>query len=126
MSPRLAASTLRKRLGSLSWKLRHLVHAMLRPAVLLRGSVYELKTRCGKPTCACREGEPHRRWVRSESREGKTRLRVVPEGELPAWKRQAEHYRQFRSRRAEYVRLTRQILQALDALERAQRREPEG
>jgi hypothetical protein len=50
---------------------------------------------------------------------------VVPERRLEPWRRWAESYRQFRRRRAQFVKLTRRILEHLDAIERAQRRPPE-
>jgi hypothetical protein len=99
---------------------------MLRPKVFLRGSVYELRTRCGKPACVCQRGKLHRRWVRSESVEGAKRLRVVPRGEEERWRRWGESYREFRRRRARFVKISREILEALDTIERAQRREVEG
>jgi hypothetical protein len=99
---------------------------MLRRRVSLRGTVYELRTRCGKPNCVCLRGELHRRWVFTESREGRKRLRVVPRGEEERWRRWAENYRQFRRRRAELVAVTERILEDLDSFEQAQRREIEG
>lgn len=48
---------------------------------LLKGSVYELKTRCGKPSCHCASpgGPLHSSTVLSWSGRGKTRLRTLPE-----------------------------------------------
>jgi hypothetical protein len=118
--------SLRKRIGELYRQGGRLLSQMLRPAVLLRGSVYELRTRCGKPSCCCRrQEERHRRWVLSESREGRTRLRVVPPSKTESWRRWAQNYREFRRRRADFVQLTQRILQDLDAIERAQRRDPD-
>jgi hypothetical protein len=99
---------------------------MLRHQSFLRGSVYELKTRCGKATCTCTRGQLHRRWVLTESVEGRKRLRVVPDLHYENWRRWAGNYSAFRRRRAELVKITRRILQALDAIERARRRAPEG
>jgi len=125
MSPRLDIPSLRKRIWNLHRSLRPLLFEMLGRRVFLRGSVYELRTRCGKSNCACLRGELHRRWVLSESREGRKRLRVVPRGEEERWRRWAESYREFRRRRAEFVKTTRAILEDLDAIERAQGRSPE-
>ena len=93
MTPRLDLPAVRKRLWGLYRALRPLVFEMLRARTFLRGSVYELKTRCGKPTCACRRGERHRRWVLSESLQGRKRLRVVPQDRMEAWRRWAENSR---------------------------------
>jgi hypothetical protein len=64
--------------------------------------------------------------VLSESLQGRKRLRVVPLALLESWRRWATEYRQFRRRRAEFVKVTRRILEHLDTIERAQRRPPEG
>jgi len=125
MSPRLDIPTLRKRVWSLHRSLRPLLFEMLRRKVFLRGSVYELHTRCGKPNCVCTRGKLHRRWVFSESREGRKRLRVVPRGEEERWRRWGGSYQDFRRRRAEFVKTTRRILEDLDRIERLQRRTPE-
>lgn len=125
MAKRVDIPSLRKRIWASYQSLRPLLFEMLRAQPFLRGSVYELHTRCGKSSCACRRGERHRRWVLSESLAGRTRLRVVPAGEIERWKRWAARYRDFRRRRAEVVKLTRRMLEDLDTIERAQRRSPE-
>ena len=125
MAKRIDIPSLRKRLWASYAALRPLLFEMLRAQPFLRGSVYELRTCCGKPSCVCQRGERHRRWVLSESLAGKTRLRVVPQAELERWRRWSSSYRDFRRRRAEFVKITRRILEDLDAIERAQRRSPE-
>jgi hypothetical protein len=124
MSPRLDIPARRKRIWQQYQALRPLIFEMLKAQAFLRGSVYELRTRCGKPSCACRRGSRHHRWVLSESRQGRTRLRVVPVAEMEHWRRWAVSYRDFRRRRAQFVKLMRGILEDLDAIERAQRRAP--
>ena len=126
MSSRIDIPARRKRVWQSYQALRPLIFEMLKAQVFLRGSVYELRTRCGKPSCACRQGQLHHRWVLSESRQGHTRLRVVPVAEMERWRRWAVSYREFRRGRAQFVKLTRSILEDLDAIERAQRRAPEG
>jgi hypothetical protein len=123
--PGVDLPSIRKRAGAALRSLGPMLHAMLRAQVLLPGTVYELKTRCGKPTCACTRGQLHRRWVFSYSRQGRKKLRVVPMQELDRWRRWARNYRDFRRRRAEFVKRTRAILEELDAIERAQTRLPE-
>lgn len=117
--------TLRARIWTAHKSLRRLLVEMLRIRTFLRGSVYELKTRCGKASCVCRQGAPHRRWVLSESLLGRKRLRVLPQARMELWRRRADDYREFRQRRAQFVKATRRILENLDAIERAQRRELE-
>ena len=115
--------TLRARILTAYKSLRPLLLEMLHIRTFLRGSVYELKTRCGKPSCVCLRGEPHRRWVLSESVEGRKRLRVLPRARMELWRRRADDYREFRQRRAQFVKTARRILEDLDAIERAQRRD---
>jgi len=88
---------------------------------LLKGSVYELKTRCGKPSCHCAspEGPRHSSTVLSWSERGKTRLRTLPPGEAAHLRHLAETHRRFRQDRAALVKLHRQILLVIDRLERA-------
>lgn len=112
----------RARIWSGYRSLAPLLREMLRIRTFLRGSVYELKTRCGKPSCVCLRGQPHRRWVLTESVGGRKRLRVLPRDQEELWCRRAEDYRLFRRRRAELVKTVRRILDDLDAIERAQRR----
>jgi len=114
---------LRARIWSTYKILKPLLFEMLRIRTFLRGSVYEQKTRCGKASCVCLRGKPHRRWVLSEPVEGRKRLRVLPRAQMELWRRRADDYREFRRRRAQFVKATRRILEALDALERAQRRD---
>ena len=115
--------TLRARIWGAHRSLRPLLVEMLRIRTFLRGSAYELKTRCGKASCVCLRGQPHRRWVLSESVEGRKRLRVLPQAEMELWRRRADDYRAFRRARADLVKTTRRILEALDALEQAQQRD---
>lgn len=51
---------------------------------------------------------------------------MVPVAAMERWQRWAVSYRGFRRRRAQIVKLTRGILESLDAIERAQRRTPGG
>jgi hypothetical protein len=113
---------LRARIWTAYRSVRPVLFEMLRIRTFLRGSVYELKTRCGKPSCQCLRGELHRRWVLSESVGGRKQLRVLPRDQEELWCRRAEDYRQFRQRRAELVKSVRRMLEDLDAIERAQRR----
>ena len=87
---------------------------------LVKGSVYELKTRCGKPTCHCASypGPLHSSTVLSWSEHGKTRLRTLPAGERARFQQLAENYRRFRQARAALVKLQRRMLVTIDQLEK--------
>ena len=100
-----------------------LLALFLAPEPLLRGTVYELRRRCGKPSCACAaDGPPHSSWVLSWSEQGRTRLRVVPRGSLVEWRLWTSRYQKLRRARARLVTLHAELLTILDALEQGRRR----
>jgi len=93
---------------------------------LVKGSVYELQTRCGKPSCHCaaEEGPLHSSSVLSWSEHGKTRLRTLPAGERARFQQLTENYRRFRQARAALVKLQRRMLTTIDRLEKTLRLPP--
>ncbi len=115
------ASRLRQDMRALLADYQQRLEDLLPLRQLLRGSVYELKTRCGKPSCHCAstEGPLHSSAVLSWSERGKTRLRTLPAGDTAHLRHLAENYRRFRQDRAALVKLHRQILVAIDRLQRA-------
>jgi len=124
-SPKVSAS--RQRAGRIAKELRRVLMPLLSPQILLRGTVYELRPRCGKPSCACASSEEkrHRRWVLSYTVAGQKRMRVVPLERLAEWRGWAANAREFRARRAKVAEMTRQLLEDLDVIERGQRRDPD-
>ena len=115
------ASHLRQTLRALLADYQQRLDDLLPLRQLLKGSVYELKTRCGKPSCHCAaaEGPPHSSTVLSWSERGKTRLCTLPAGDTDHLRHQAGNHRRFRQNRAALVKLHRQILLVIDRLERA-------
>jgi hypothetical protein len=93
---------------------------------LVKGSVYELQTRCGKPSCHCASDQGPRRpsAVLSWSEHGKTRLRTLPAGERARFQQWTENYRRFRQARATLVKLQRRMLASIDRLEETLRPPP--
>ncbi len=120
------ASRHRQLLGELEDQHRQLVETLLEIRELLKGSVYELKTRCGKPSCHCAapDGARHTTPVLSWSDQGKTQLRSLPAKEVDRTRRLTEDYRQFRQARAALVKLHRRVLATVDRLEKALRLPP--
>ena len=120
-APAERASRLRQKLQALRAQYQHRLEDLLPLRQLLKGSVYELKARCGKPTCHCAspDGARHAAIVLSWSHHGKTRLRTLPAGEQTRCRQLTGNYRRFRQDRAALVKLHRQILLASDRLERA-------
>lgn len=120
------ASRLRLALKALLADHQRQLEALLPLRQLVKGSVYELQTRCGKPSCHCAsdEGPLHSSTVLSWSEKGKTRLRTLPPGERERLRRLTANYRRFRQARAALVKLHRCILVTIDRLEKALRLPP--
>jgi hypothetical protein len=115
------ASRLRQALKSLLDDYQRQLGTLLPLRQLVKGSVYDLRTRCGKPSCHCAsdQGPLHTSTVISWSEHGKTRLRTLPPGELSHFRHLAENYRLFRHARAALVKLHQRIVAHIDRLEAA-------
>ena len=115
------ASRLRQSLLALLRDYQRQIDALLPLRQLVKGSVYDLRTRCGKPSCHCAsdQGPLHTSTVISWSEHGKTRLRTLPPGELSHFRQAAQNYRRFRQARAALVKLHQRILDHIDRLEKA-------
>ena len=127
MAPRAdRSSRLRLALKSLLAGHQRQLDEMLPLRQLVKGSVYELKTRCGKPTCHCASdpGPLHASTVLSWSEHAKTRLRTLPPGERVRFRQLTENYRRFRQARAALVKLQRRMLASIDQLEKTLRLPP--
>jgi len=85
-SPKVSAKRLRA--GRIRQGAASLSPAPAEPQIRLAGDVYELRPRCGKPSCACARSDEkrHRRWVLSYTVEGEKRMRVVPLEHLAEWR----------------------------------------
>jgi len=120
------ASRLRLALQSLLAEHQRQLDVLLPLRQLVKGSVYELHTRCGKPSCHCasEEGPFHSSTVLSWSEHGKTRLRTLPPGERARCQQLTENYRRFRQARAALVKLQRRMLATIDRLEKTLRLPP--
>lgn len=118
------ASRLRKRILDLHEEQRALLEAVVSCRSLVKGSVYDLKTRCGKPSCVCAQGQRHSAMVVSWSQGGRTRILTVQPGDLDRLIRLTGEYRSFRQARARLVKLEKELLKEVDKLETALREEP--
>jgi len=116
-------SQLRYSLRRLSDELRQLIDPFFYDKPVIKGSVYELKRKCGKPGCKCVQGELHSRMVVSSSEKGKTRLRVIPHGFLVEIQFKVRRYQELRRTRARLVEVHREILRVIDEMEAMRREE---
>lgn len=115
-------SQLRQSLRALSNEVNKLIEFFFSDRPLIKGSVYELKGKCGKPRCRCAQGEFHSRMVISTREEGKTKLGVIPRGYLVEVQIKAQRYQQLRRARTRLVELHKRMLAIIDEME-AMRRE---
>ena len=116
-------SRLRQSLLHLAKEVRQLIEPFFSDRPLIKGSVYELKRRCGKPGCKCARGELHTRMVVSASEKGKTRLRVIPRGFLVEVQEKVRRYQEVRRARARLVEIHREMLKVMDEMEAMRREE---
>jgi hypothetical protein len=93
-------------------------------SALVKGNVYELARKCGKPSCACVEGQLHRSMVLSWSHQGKTRLMTIPPEKLDRLQAGSEQYLRYRRARARVTEICRRILKLLDQIEKLRREKP--
>lgn len=61
---------------------------------MLRGSLIELRRRCGKHNCHCRQGDPHATPALSYSQKGQTKILTLSAKEVPTVKAGLKRYQQ--------------------------------
>ncbi len=122
-SAREKFSRLRQSLVHLVSEMKQLVEPFFSDRPVIKGTVYELRRRCGKPGCKCAQGELHARMVVSASEKGKTQLRVIPRGFLVEVQGRVKRYQELRRVRARVVVIHRQMLRVLDEMEAVRREE---
>jgi hypothetical protein len=119
-------SRLRQSLRRLSDEVRKLIEPSFSDKPVIKGSVYELKRKCGKPGCKCAQGELHSRMVLSASEKGKTRLRVIPHGFLVEVQIKVRRYRELRRARSRLVEVQRKMIRVMDEMEVMRREQIPG
>ena len=119
-------SRLRQSLKRLSDEVRKLIEPSFSDKPVIKGSVYELKRKCGKPGCKCAQGELHSRMVLSASEKGKTRLRVIPHGFLVEVQIKVRRYQELRRARSRLVEVHRKMIRVMDEMEVMRREQIPG
>ena len=117
-------SRLRQALRRLLQGLEHSLEVAFGRSPLVKGNVYQMARKCGKPNCVCTRGELHRSMVLSWSEGGKSRLRSIPPERLGELREKSEEYLRFRRARARVTEICREILAVLDQMEKLRREEP--
>ena len=93
-------------------------------ALMVKGNVYELARKCGKPNCVCTRGELHRSMVLTWSHEGRSKLFSIPPERLAELREKSKEYLRFRRARARVTEICKKILGVLDRIEQLRREEP--
>ena len=124
MHPTADLSRLRQKLVALREELGRLLEVFLARDSLVKGSVYTLRRKCGKPSCACARGALHGTLVVSWSEAGRTRLQPLPPGRRGDLRAAVRRYQRFRRARARLVKLHAEMLARIDALDRGRREAP--
>jgi len=86
---------------------------------MLRGSLIELRRRCGKAGCRCHEGEPHTTPALSHSQKGKTGIVTLSAKDVPKVRAGLKRYQQA------LRRLEKEAMCGIEALKRSLQRERE-
>jgi len=120
----LNLSRLRQALRRLLQDLEHSLEVAFERSPLVKGNVYEMARKCGKPNCVCTRGELHRSMVLSWSEGGKTRLFSIPPERLGELRGKSEEYLRYRRARARVTEIGREIVAVLDQMEKLRREEP--
>ena len=94
-------------------------------ADVLRGSVVVRALRCGKPTCRCADGEPHRATYLSVTfAGGRTEQISIPPELVPLVERQVASYRAWWNAIEKVSAINRELLRA-ERQKRVPRKRPE-
>jgi len=116
-------SQLRQSLRRLADEARRLIRPFFSDRPVIKGSVYELKRKCGKPGCKCDQGQFHSCMVVSSSERGRTRLAVIPPGFLAETQDKVQCYQGLRRARARLVEVHREMIRVMDKMEAMRREE---
>jgi hypothetical protein len=116
-------SRIRQSLSQLAEEIQRLLPAFMDRRPMIKGTVYEQRRKCGKPNCYCAGGEHHGSMMLSRSEGGRTRLMTIPSGELKDYQVLTERYQKFRRARARLGQIYKAMIQLIDQLEAAKRKE---
>jgi len=124
-APSARVSRLRQTLGQLHDEAGRLIQVFLASELVMRGSIYELRRKCGKPRCRCGAGELHSCMAISwTDQDGRKRLRSIPKGQLAEFQLLSTRYQRLRKARARLIEVHARMLDVIDKLEAARRKEP--
>jgi len=117
-------SHLRQELRRLLEDIERSVEVVFGRNALIKGNVYEIARKCGKPSCACTRGQLHKSMVLSWSHQGKTMLKSIPPQRVEEIRRKSQEYLRLRRARAQVTQICKQMLSVIDRIETLRREEP--
>jgi hypothetical protein len=96
-----------------------LLAVLLARKQLIKGGVYQSKSRCGKLNCKCvKEGILHLVWRLYWTEEGKTKMRALKKSEVVYYQKLTKNYMRFRKARARLVKIHQEMIILVNLLER--------
>lgn len=113
-------SRCRQRIRQIVREITEAAEIIMQRKRLLRGSIYNMKRRCGKPGCRCIQGQLHATECLSTSIGGKTRMQVLREEEVARAKEWSGNYKRFREAYRKIEDFSRQLLDLSKKLQEAQ------
>jgi len=115
----MTLSQARLKLKQLTNELVKLVDVFLARKPLVKGGVYQTKSRCGKANCKCaKEGALHPVWRLYWSEGGKTKLIAIKKGRVYEYQRLTTNYQRFRKARARLVKIYQEMMQLINSIEK--------
>jgi hypothetical protein len=80
---------------------------------VIRGSVFEFKRYCGKPSCTCAKTKtPHKSMFLSFKYQGKTRLVPIKKEQIPEIKKRIKDYKELKAAIDELARINAELLRS--------------
>lgn len=110
------SSKLRRELWRAYAAMSRTVRRLQRAELMVQGSFYLQKRRCGKPNCACTRGELHAAWVIARTAQGKSRTYMVPAEERARLRKLTDEYRRYVRARSVLRKRHQQLLALVDQL----------
>jgi len=115
----MALSQIRVKLRLLVNEQAKLLDILLARKPLIKGGVYQTKSRCGKPNCRCvKEGSWHLMWRLYWTEDGNARLKALKKHEVYDYQRLTANYQRFRKARARLVKIHQEMIRLINLLEK--------
>lgn len=109
-------SKIRQQIYQAEQRRKKLLHYLMSPKTMFKGSGYEMARLCGQPNCRCAKGEKHTSYYLSWSEQGKTKLKYVKRQDEKEVLRGARNYQKYQRRMAELRKLNQKVVGLLQVI----------